>query len=69
MKMENTGREEVFCLWFVCPKCKEDCITSDDNFCSNCGHKLSDDEKKQMDKELDKEIEKERDEEMASLPR
>ena len=36
----NIGRDEIYCNWYRCPKCRDVMITSSSRYCTNCGIKL-----------------------------
>jgi predicted RNA-binding Zn-ribbon protein involved in translation (DUF1610 family) len=40
--LEEAGVEEVYCMWYYCPKCGDDMIKRSFEYCPNCGIKLSD---------------------------
>lgn len=35
-----TGKDELYCEWFVCDKCQNKNITSSYNYCPGCGRKI-----------------------------
>ena len=37
---QDQGKDEAWCNWFECPKCKETMITIGSNYCPDCGVKL-----------------------------
>ena len=38
---ENTlGRDEIWCLMYTCPNCKDEWITGYSNYCHNCGEEI-----------------------------
>jgi len=39
-KMENLGKEELYCEWFRCPNCKDSNVRRGFRYCPNCGFDL-----------------------------
>ena len=37
---QNTGNDEWYCPWYLCPKCNKDYINRAFSYCPNCGVKL-----------------------------
>ena len=36
----NIGKDEIYCNWYKCPKCRDVMIISSSRYCTNCGIKL-----------------------------
>ena len=40
-KKDDRGEDELYCIWYTCPKCKDDWgINEYSKFCSKCGVKV-----------------------------
>ncbi len=39
--LKEAGMDEVYCMWYYCPKCGSDMIKRSFEYCPNCGVKLS----------------------------
>jgi hypothetical protein len=37
----SEGKDEVYCMWYGCPKCHSGSVRSADKYCSQCGVKLN----------------------------
>jgi len=48
--LKESGMDEVYCMWYCCPKCGYDMIMISFKYCPNCGVKLNVKKNKKLDK-------------------